>query len=119
MEGQKVVKVFCHEEESHGAASTSVNEALRDSAANANRFANILMPVMSLSWATAATPSCAIAGRDPGRQRRLGRRHPGHAWSSFLSLNKSFTQPITQVSQQVNCVVMAAGRRPADLRPDG
>ncbi len=95
MDGQKVVKVFCHEEKSLE-GFRQLNEQLRQSADNANKFANILMPV-NANLGNISYVLCAVAGA----ALTLG------ALVSFLTLNKNFTQPVTQISQQLNSVVMA------------
>ena len=104
LDGQKVVKVFCHEEAAK-ADFRQVNEALRQSADKANRYANLLMPINAnigwLSYALVAVVG-AILGINGLAGVTLG------TVISFVGLNKSFTQPITQVSQQVNFVVTAA-----------
>ena len=103
MDGQKVVKVFCHEEESINKFN-ELNEELFDSANNANGFANILMPI-NINLGNLSYVICAIAGSVLAitgfTSFTLG------ALASFLQLNKSFNQPISQVSQQLNSVVMA------------
>ena len=103
MEGQKVVKVFCHEEESIEKFN-KLNEELFDSANNANAFANILMPI-NVNLGNLSYVACAIVGSILAitgfSSLSLG------ALASFLQLNKSFSQPISQVSQQLNSVVMA------------
>ena len=103
MEGQKVVKVFCHEEESMEKFN-KLNEELFDSANNANGFANILMPI-NVNLGNLSYVVCAIVGSILAitgfSSLSLG------ALASFLQLNKSFSQPISQVSQQLNSVVMA------------
>lgn len=103
MEGQKVVKVFCHEEEAIRNFDV-LNDDLFDSAKNANTFANILMPIMgNLGYInyvlTLALGSVlAIAG--------IGSMTLG-TLASFLQLTRSFNQPITQISQQFNSIIMA------------
>lgn len=103
MEGQKVVKVFCHEEESIKDFN-KLNEQLFDSANNANAFANILMPINAnlgnLSYVVCAIFGSILAISGVG-SLSLG------ALASFLQLNKSFSQPISQVSQQLNSIIMA------------
>ena len=103
MEGQKVVKVFCHEEENLE-GFLQRNEALRVSAANANKFANIMMPTVvqlgNCSYALCAVLGAALAVGGWGGVT-LG------TLISFLTLNKNFTQPFSQISQQANSVVMA------------
>ena len=104
LDGQKVVKVFCHEEQAK-ADFYKVNEALRQSADKANSYANLLMPVNAnigwLSYAVVAVVG-AILGINGLAGVTLG------TVISFVGLNKSFTQPITQISMQVNFVVTAA-----------
>ena len=104
LDGQKVVKVFCHEDAAI-ADFCKVNEALRESANMANRYANLLMPINSnigwLSYVLVAIVG-AVLGINGLAGVTLG------TVITFVGLNKSFTQPITQVSQQVNFVVTAA-----------
>lgn len=103
MEGQKVVKVFCHEEESIKDFN-KLNEQLFDSANNANAFANILMPI-NVNIGNLSYVACAILGSilaiSGVTSLTLG------ALASFLQLNKSFSHPISQVSQQLNSIIMA------------
>lgn len=103
MEGQKVVKVFCHEEESL-ANFRELNESLRVSANNANKFANILMP-LNAQLGHVSYVVCAIAGALLAASGNTGLTIG--TLVSFLTLNRNFNQPITQVSQQLNSVVMA------------
>ncbi len=103
MEGQKVVKVFCHEEESL-TQFRELNEQLRDSANNANKYANILMP-LNAQLGNISYVVCAIVGAVLAANGYTGLTIG--ALVSFLTLNKNFNQPITQVSQQLNSVVMA------------
>ena len=109
MNGQKVVKVFCHEEESI-AEFKKLNDQLFESADNANKFANILMPanaqIGNISYVLIAVVGGALA-LSGMTGLTLGKL------ASFLSFNKSFNMPISQVSQQLNFIVMAmagAGR---------
>lgn len=101
--GQKVIKVFCHEEKAEEGFDKK-NEELRMNATNANKFANILMPVMmnlgNLEYVCIAIIGGFLAINGIGGLT-LG------AIASFLSLSKSLTNPISQVSQQINSVVMA------------
>ena len=103
MSGQKVVKVFCHEEESMEKFN-ELNDQLFESAYQANRFANIIGPINaqlgSLSYVI-----CAISGGVLAITGVSGLTLGGLA--SFLSLNKSFSMPINQVSQQFNSIIMA------------
>ena len=103
MEGQKVVKVFCHEEKALE-DFRRINDQLRDSANNANKFANIMMPINAnlgnISYVLCAVVGAALAIKGLNGLT-LG------ALVSFLTLNKNFTQPITQISQQMNSIVMA------------
>ena len=104
LDGQKVVKVFCHEEAAK-ADFHKVNDQLRDSADKANRYANLLMPVnANIGWLSYAL--VAIIGAVLGINGLAG--VTVGTVITFVGLNKSFTQPITQVSMQVNFVVTAA-----------
>jgi ATP-binding cassette subfamily B protein len=107
--GQKVVKVFNHENESQQGFD-SRNDELYDCAAKANTYANILMPIMgnlgNLQYALIAVLGGALAIGGVGGLTLGG-------IAAFLQLSRSFTMPITQVSQQINAIVMAlagAGR---------
>ena len=109
MTGQKVVKVFCHEDQAIEEFE-HINEQLRASACEANRIANIVMPVngnlSNLGYVLIAVVGATLA---------LGQlsifNYPLSislgTIVAFLTLNKSFTQPITQVSQQINSVLNA------------
>ena len=104
LDGQKVVKVFCHEEAAL-ADFRKVNDALRESANKANRYANLLMPVnANIGWLSYALVAIvgAILGINGLAGVTLG------TVITFVGLNKSFTNPIIQVSQQINFVVTAA-----------
>ncbi len=104
MDGQKVVKVFCHEEKAMEDFH-KVNEKLRDSANKANRYANLLMPInANIGWISYAL--VAIVGAILGINGLAGVTIGTVV--TFVGLNKSFTNPITQVSQQINFVVNAA-----------
>ena len=104
MTGQKVVKVFCHEDEAIEEFE-KINEDLRSSAYNANKIANIVMPVNgnlgNLGYVLIAVvgASLALSGHI---ELSLG------TLVSFLTLNKNFTQPISHVSQQINSVINAS-----------
>ncbi len=104
LDGQKVVKVFCHEqkaiEDFH-----EVNEKLRNSTNKANGYANLLMPVnANIGWISYAF--IAIVGAILGINELAG--ITVGTVITFVGLNRSFTNPITQVSQQINFVVNAA-----------
>ena len=108
MTGQKVVKVFCREEQAVSDFE-AINEQLRSSACSANRIANIVMPVngnlSNLGYVLIAVVGATIALGDFSLftfNLSLG------TIVAFLILNKSFTQPITHVSQQINSVLNAA-----------
>lgn len=103
MEGQKVVKVFCHEKESYDNFN-ELNDELFDAANNANKFANILMPI-NVNLGNLSYVLCAIIGCILGIKGYTGLTLGTLA--SFMSLNKSFNQPISQISMQLNSVVMA------------
>lgn len=104
MDGQKVVKVFCHEEKSIE-QFRELNEKLRDSAYNANKIANITMPINN-NLGNISYVLCAAVGGFLALSGNFGLTIG--TLVAFLSLNKSFTQPVTQVSQQVSSIVMAA-----------
>ena len=103
LDGQKVVKIFCHEEKAKEDFHR-INERLRQSADMANRYANLLMPVNAnigwLSYTLVAIVGALLA------MNGLAGVTIGTV-IAFLGLNKSFTNPITQVSQQANFVVNA------------
>lgn len=103
MDGQKVVKVFCHEEESIERFD-QLNNDLFGSAYNANRYANILGPINvqlgNLSYVVVAIVGGLVAINGISGFT-LG------SLASFLTLNKSFQQPINQISNQLNSIVMA------------
>ena len=104
IEGQKVVKVFCHEEQAK-ADFHQVNQALRDSADKANRYANLVMPI-NANIGNLSYVLCAIVGALLALNGYAGLTVG--TLIAFVGLNKSFTQPITQISQQMNFIVMAA-----------
>ena len=101
--GQKVVKVFCHEEHSKEDFD-KINEELCENATEANKYANILMPIMAnlgnLQYVLIAIIGGALALNGVAGLT-LG------VIASFLQLSKSFTMPINQISQQLNSIVMA------------
>ncbi len=103
MEGQKVVKVFCHEEESM-ARFNELNEELFESSYNANQFANMLGPI-NAQLGNLSYVVCAIVGGILALGNIGGLTLGGLA--SFLTFNKSFNMPINQVSMQFNSIVMA------------
>ncbi|MBS7388807.1 MAG: ABC transporter ATP-binding protein [Oscillospiraceae bacterium] len=101
IEGQKVVKVFNHEEEvtEH---FTQINEELRKASTGANTFASILMPLMNnLSYV-----NYAITAALGGMLAVKGFMTPGGI-VAFLTNSRNFSQPITQVSQQFNNAIAA------------
>ncbi len=101
--GQKVIKVFCHEEKAKERFD-QLNDTLRDEAAKANAFANIMGPVMNnlghLQYALIAIAGGALALGGVGGLTLGG-------IAAFLQLSRSFTMPIGQISQQFNTIVMA------------
>ncbi len=103
MSGQKVVKVFCHEGESIQEFNEK-NDALFESADNANKFANILMPanaqIGNISYVLCAMLGGLLALNGVGGFTVGG-------LVSFLTFNKSFSMPVNQISQQLNAIVMA------------
>lgn len=107
--GQKVIKVFCHEEQTKADFDKHNNELFQN-AAWANSFANILMPIMNnlgyVQYVLLAMLGGALAFHGVGGLT-LG------AIAAFLQLSRSFTMPISQISQQASAIVMAlagAGR---------
>lgn len=103
MEGQKVVKVFCHEEESLE-KFRELNEELYNSSNYANRYGNMLGPV-NAQLGNVSYVVCAIVGGIFAIYHVAGLTLGGLA--SFLTFNKSINMPINQVSQQINSIVMA------------
>lgn len=103
MNGQKVVKVFCHENEAIEDFN-KLNDALFESSNNANKFANVLGPI-NAQLGNVSYVVCAIFGGILALNN-VGSFTLGKL-ASFLTFNKSFNMPINQVSQQLNSVVMA------------
>ena len=101
MNGQKVVKVFNHEKKSIEEFN-ELNDRLFNSSYNANKFANILMPI-NAQIGNISYVLCAIVGCIFALNNFLG--FTIGKLVSFLTFNKSFTQPINQVSQQFNSIV--------------
>lgn len=103
MDGQKVIKVFCHEKQTEE-EFYRLNDQLFDSAKNANIFANILMPVMgnigNINYVVLLGVGAVLAIFGFGGLTLGG-------LASFLQLAKSFNGPISQVAQQFNSIVMA------------
>lgn len=103
IQGQKVVKVFCHEDEAKDGFD-KVNEALCNSADNANKYANILMPIMGnlgyINYVLIAVFGSYLAIHNFAGFT-LG------CIASFLQLTRTFSQTVNQISQQLNFVVMA------------
>ena len=103
MEGQKVVKVFCHEEENKEKFA-ELNGRLFVSADKAHTYANILGPI-NAQLGNVSYVLCAMVGGllalNPANPLTLG------GLASFLTFNKSFNMPINQVTQQLNSIVMA------------
>ncbi|MBR3212069.1 MAG: ABC transporter ATP-binding protein, partial [Firmicutes bacterium] len=104
LEGQKVVKVFCHEEQSK-AQFEELNDALRESARNANTIASITMPING-NLGNLSYVLCAVAGAALALNGFTGLTIG--TLVAFLSLNKGFTMPVTQLSQQIASIVMAS-----------
>lgn len=113
IQGVKVVKVFCHEKESMEGFEKN-NEQLRVSANNANKFANIMMPIMG-NLGNISYVLIAVVGAGLSLSGLTGLTLG--TLVSFLTLNKNFTMPVTQISQQVNAVAaaMAGAERIFDL----
>ena len=112
--GQKVVKVFCHEDKAQEGFD-DLNEKLRSAAHNANRWSNTMGPINNnfghISYVICAMVGSALAILSGEKLMTLGRL------ITYLSLNRNFTQPITQVTQQMNAIIMAlaGARRVFDL----
>ena len=109
LDGQKVVKVFCHEDKAIE-DFVKINDKLRVSANEANKYANIMMPI-NANIGNLSYVLCAIVGAILAINGYAGLTLGTIV--TFVSLNKNFTQPITQISQQMAFVVQAtagAGR---------
>ena len=103
--GQKVVKVYCHEEKAL-ADFAGLNEELRSSVYNANKIGNIIMPINSnignfMYVLLAIVGSLIALGHIPFSTLTLG------TLVSFLTLQRNFTRPVTQISNEINSLVMA------------
>ena len=102
--GQRVIKVFCHEEATKEEFDRR-NEELQASATKANIFANILMPIMmnlgNLQYVLVAILGGALAVVSHESLITMG------GIMLFLQLSKNFTRPVSQISQQVNSIIMA------------
>lgn len=103
MNGQKVVKVFNHEKKAIDEFN-ELNDRLFDSAYNANKFANILMPI-NAQLGNISYVLCAIVGGVLVFSGIGGLKIGGLV--SFLTFNKNFSQPINQISMQLNSIIMA------------
>ena len=103
MEGQKVVKVFCHEKESTD-HFVQLNDELFDSAYNANKFANVLGPI-NAQIGNISYVIIAIVGGILALNGIFG--FSLGALVSFLTYNRNLNMPINQVSQQFNSIIMA------------
>lgn len=103
MNGQKVVKVFCHEEQCME-EFRELNDALYESADKANYLVNVVGPV-NMQLGNVSYVACAIVGGAMALSGLTGLTLGKLA--SFLTFNKSFNGPINQVSQQFNSIVMA------------
>ena len=110
MNGQKVVKVFCHEEESEKAFDR-LNEQLFSDAENANKFANILMPIMgnigNILYVLIAFVGGMLILFGAPNLSLSGQAISVAVVVPFLNMTRQFTMSISQVSQQINSVVMA------------
>ena len=103
MTGQKVVKVFCHEEE-NTVKFNELNDELFNSAYNANKFANSMGPI-SMQLGNLSYVICAVVGGILALSTKSSLTVG--AVASFLALNRSFTMPINQVANQFNSIIMA------------
>ena len=111
MTGQKVVKVFCHEQQAISRFE-QINEQLRSSANNANKIASIVMPVngnlSNLNYVLIAVVGAWVALNAQFSIFNLQFTITLGTIVSFLQLSKSFTQPISHLSQQINSVLNAS-----------
>ena len=105
MAGQKVVKVFCHEEKSISEFN-ELNNNLFASAYNANKFSNILGP-FNAQLGNLSYVLCACLGGVFAIAQPFGFSMSAGALVSFLTYNKQFSQPINQITMQINSIVMA------------
>ena len=103
LSGQKVVKVFNHEDKSIEGFE-KLNDELRENAANANKYANIMMPVMA-NLGNISYVLIAVIGGVLALNNLFGLTLG--TLVSFLSLNRSFSMPVTQISQQFASIVNA------------
>lgn len=103
MNGQKVVKVFNHENKAVEEFN-ELNDKLFDSAYNANKFANILMPI-NAQLGNISYVLCAIVGGVLAFNHFAGLTLGGLV--AFMTFNKNFSQPINQISMQLNSIIMA------------
>ena len=111
MDGQKVIKVFCHEEQSK-LDFDKVNEQLCNDATNAHRFANILMPIMGnigniLYVLVAFVGGLLIVSGNVQNVSLSGQAMGIAVVVPFLNMTRQFTNNVSQVSQQMNAIVMA------------
>lgn len=109
IEGQKVVKAFCREEQSKERFAV-LNEELRVAGTEANTFANILMPIMNnlsyLHYALTAVIGCILVIMSGQREMGIFALGLG-SLVSFLQYTRSFSRPITEISQQFNVILNA------------
>lgn len=103
MDGQKVVKVFCHEDKSLS-QFRKLNKELQESTDKANTFSNISMPI-NMNLGNISYVLCAVVGAIFALNGYFGLTLG--ILVSFLTLNKNSTQPVSQISQQLNSIVMA------------
>lgn len=110
LNGQKVVKVFCHEEEVKKDFD-KINEQLFEDASKANKFANILMPIMgnigNILYVLIAFIGGVLIAFNVPNISLSGQAISIAVVIPFLSMTRQFTMSISQVSQQINAVVMA------------
>ncbi len=105
MEGQKVVKVFCHEEKSIKEFN-ELNDRLCNSSYNANKFANVMGPC-NAQLGNVSYVICALIGAILAINGIAGFSMTTGGLISFLTYNKQFAQPINQITMQINSIVMA------------
>ena len=122
MTGQKVIKVFCHEEATK-ADFEKVNSEIFFNARNGNRFANILMPLLSnignVMYVIVALVGGALLLTDVTNISISGMAFSISIVVPFLNMTKQFAGAVGQVSNQVNMVIMGSGRCAPHLCPAG
>ena len=120
MNGQKVIKVFCHEKEAQ-ADFDKVNDELFHNAEQANIYANMLMPILNnignVLYVVVAIVSGILMMTGAPNLSISGMAFGISIVVPFLNMTKQFSGNISQVSNQLNMVIMGMAGHPADLQP--